>query len=139
MKIVAVPPAHLPDLIPQLLPLLHRAAERTGGRTDAAEIIRAVLNGTFVLWVALDAAGVLEGHFVTEVRQYPKCKMFVVHHCAMRPGSMEAFDAAMHPLVEEVARSAGCAGIEFMGRRGWRAHARKHGFTSEMTVFQKML
>jgi hypothetical protein len=88
------------------------------------------------LWVVVDENTVL-GHTITEIKQYPQCKMLVVQYCAMFPGTLEAVEPRMQELASSFAKDAGCAGIEFVGRPGWRNTAKQYGYTTQSVTYQK--
>jgi len=136
MDISLVPVGQIAAAVPAVLPYLQESAVWTRGRADTDDILRLVLNGQMQLWVVHDA-GVAMGHVVTEVKQYPRCKMFTIQYCAMVPGTMSAVEEKMQKLAEDAARSAGCAGIEFVGRPGWRHTARKYGYEVQSVMYQK--
>jgi hypothetical protein len=138
VNIRIVPVGRIAALLPQLLPYLAMSAEWSAGRATVDDILRIVLTGQAQLWVVTDVgADKIKGHLITEVKQYPRCKMFVVQYCAMATGAMEAVQDLMQYLAEQAARSAGCSGIEFIGRPGWRQTARNYGYTRESVSYQK--
>ena len=57
----------------------------------------------------------------------------------MEPGTLEKVDDQMQTLAHDVAVKSGCAGIEFVGRPGWRSVAKKHGYAVQSVVYQKFL
>ena len=119
MDISIVPPGQVAGLVPALLPYLQESQERSRGRVSADDILRFVLNGQMHLWAVHEKEQVF-GHIITEIKQYPQCKMLVVQYCAMKPWTMDLVSAKMHETAERFAKDAGCAGVEFVGRPGWR-------------------
>lgn len=136
MDISLVPVGQIAAAVPAVLPFLQESAEWTRGRASADDILRLVMNGQMQLWVVHNDRTAM-GHIVTEVKQYPQCKMFTVQYCAMVPGTMDAVEDKMQALAEEAARRAGCAGIEFVGRPGWRQTARTYGYEVQSVMYQK--
>ena len=136
MEISLIPPGQVALVVPALLPFLQQSQHWSRGRVTVDDILRFVLNGQMQLWV-VHGAGIVRGHVVTEIKQYPQCKMLTVQYCAMEPGSMQEVDAVMHDTAERFAQSAGCAGIEFVGRPGWRQTAKNHGYAVQSVVYQK--
>jgi hypothetical protein len=137
VSIHIIPVGRIAALLPQLLPYFAMWAVWSGGRATVDDILRIVLTGQAQLWAVSDEDGTIKGQLVTEVKQYPRCKMFVVQYCAMETGTMDAVQDLMQYLAEQAARSAGCAGIEFIGRPGWRQTARNYGYTRESVSYQK--
>jgi hypothetical protein len=79
----------------------------------------------------------IHGYVITEIKQYPQSKMFVIQYCAMEPNHMKYVDEVMHETADRFARDAGCAGVEFFGRPGWEPHVKKRGYTVKTVVFEK--
>lgn len=131
-----IPVGQIAAAVPAVLPYLQESAAWTRGRASADDILRFVLSGQMQLWVVHEA-NVAMGHIVTEVKQYPRCKMLAIQYCAMVPGTMEAVEDTMQTLAEDAARNAGCAGIEFVGRPGWRSTARAYGYEVQSVMYQK--
>lgn len=136
MEISLIPPGQVALVIPALLPFLQQSQKWARGRVTVDDILRFVLTGQMHLW-AVHQTGKILGHVVTEVKQYPQCKMLAVQYCAMEPGTMAEVDAVMHETAERFAKSAGCSGIEFVGRPGWRKTAKKHGYAVQSVMYQK--
>lgn len=136
MEISLILPGQVALVVPALLPFLQQSQKWSRGRATVDDILRFVLNGHMHLW-AVHKTGTIKGHVVTEVKQYPQCKMLAVQYCAIEPGLMHEVDAVMHDTAERFAKSAGCAGIEFVGRPGWRKTAKKHGYAVQSVMYQK--
>lgn len=136
MKTVLVPPGMVSNVIPALLPYLEKSEEWTRGRAKTDDILRFVLNGQMQLWVVHEN-NTAYGYLVTEVKDYPQCKMLVVQYCAGEPHHMQYVDDEIFDLLDRFAKDAGCAGVEFVGRPGWRKQADKHGFEVRSVVYQK--
>lgn len=136
MNISLVPAGQIAAAVPAVLPYLQESADWTRGRSNADDILRFVIGGQMQLWVVHDS-GVAMGHIITEVKQYPRCKMLTIQYCAMVPGTMEDVEENMQELAEGAALSAGCAGIEFVGRPGWRQTAQKYGYEVQSVMYQK--
>jgi hypothetical protein len=41
-------------------------------------------------------------------------------------------------LLDRFAKDAGCAGVEFVGRPGWRKQANKYGYSIQSVMYQKL-
>ncbi len=136
MKIALVPVSQLMSVVPALMPYLEESAEWTRGRAIVEDIVRFLLNGQMHLW-AVHKDGVVYGHVIAEVKPYPQCKMLTVQYCAGEPNHMQYVEDEMFAVLEEAAKSAGCAGIEFVGRPGWRKAATSHGFEVQSVMYQK--
>jgi len=136
MNMFLVPVGQVYTVLTPLLPYLLESAEWTKGRANADDLIRLVVTGQMQLWVVMDENTVL-GHTITEIKQYPQCKMLVIQYCAMEPGTLEKVEDHMQDLAARFAKDAGCDGIEFVGRPGWRNTAHKYGYTTQSVTYQK--
>lgn len=136
MKVSFVPVGGVAGVIPALLPHLNESAQRTRGRATTDDILQMVLSGQMQLWAVHDEQKIF-GHMITEIKVYPRCKVFAVQYCAMQPGTLEHADDAMQDVIAKVAKDAGCAGIEFVGRPGWRDTAKKYGYEVQSVMYQK--
>jgi hypothetical protein len=136
MKISFVPIGQVIGVMPSLYPFLMQSSEWSRGRVTVDDIVRFVLNGQMNLW-AVHEEDKGYGHIVTEVKQYPQCKMLAIQYCAMTPWTMERIEDDMQKLAERVAKDAGCVGIEFVGRSGWSKTSNKYGYTVQSVTYQK--
>ena len=136
MDITLVPFGSVAQLVPALLPYLHESQEWTRGRATVDDLLRLVLNGQMHLWVVFENEKIY-GHVITEVKEYPRCKMLTIQYCAMQPGTLDQINDKMQQIAMQVAKDAGCAGIEFIGRPGWRKTASKYGYSVQSVMYQK--
>ncbi len=136
MNISLVPTGQIAGVIPAVLPYLQESVLWARGRVSTDDLLRFVLNGQMQLWVAHES-GTVHGHIMTEIKQYPQCKMLTIQYCAMVPGTLEAVEVEMQDVAQRFAKDAGCAGIEFVGRPGWRATAKTYGYDVQSVMYQK--
>ena len=136
MDIFLVPPSNVAGLVPALLPYLKESEERTRGRALAEDLVDMVLAGRMQLWV-VEKEAIPYGHIITEIKEYPRCKMLTVQYCAMKPWTMDIVSEKMHSIAERFAKDAGCAGVEFVGRPGWRNVAKENGYEIQSVMYQK--
>lgn len=136
MDISLVPVGQVARAIPVLLPYLKVSEEWAHGRATVDDLIRFVLNGQMFLWVVFEDDKVY-GHVITEIKQYPQCKMLVIQYCAMDTGTLEKINPKMQEIAERFAKDAGCVGIEFVGRPGWKQTAREYGYAVQSVTYQK--
>jgi hypothetical protein len=136
MNVSLVPHGAIAGLVPTLLPHLRESAQWTRGRATVDDILYMVLSGQMQLWAAHDAQR-MYGHVITEIKTYPQCKMLTVQYCAMEPGALEQVEDIMQDVAARFAKDAGCAGIEFVGRPGWRTTAKKYGYEVQSVMYQK--
>jgi hypothetical protein len=136
MNISLVPYGSVSRVASALLPFLVESQNWTRGRATVDDLLRFVLNGQMQLW-AVHEESTLYGHVITEIKIYPQCKMLAVQYCAMQPGVMELVEDEMHDKAARFAKDAGCAGVEFVGRPGWRKTADKYGYEVQSVMYQK--
>lgn len=136
MDISLVPVGQVALAIPVLLPYLKASEDWAHGRATVDDLIRFVLNDQMFLWVVFEDDKVY-GHVMTEIKQYPRCKMLVIQYCAMEEGTLEKINPKMQEIAERFAKDAGCAGIEFVGRPGWKQTAREYGYAVQSVTYQK--
>lgn len=136
MDISFVPHGSVARFIPALLPYLYESQDWTRGRATVDDILRFILNGQMHLWVVYEGEKI-QGHVVTEIKEYPRCKMLTIQYCAMEPGTLDAINEKMQDVAARFAKDAGCAGIEFVGRPGWRKTASMYGYSVQSVMYQK--
>lgn len=136
MNISLMPVGQVAGVIPAVLPFLNESVAWARGRVVADDLLRFIINGTMQLWVVHED-NVVHGHVITEIKPYPQCKMLTIQYCAMQPGTLEKIEDTMQDVATRFAKDAGCAGIEFVGRPGWRDTAKKYGYSVQSVMYQK--
>ncbi len=138
LDIAFIPYGSIAGTIPAIMPYLVESAKRSRGRASVDDILRFLFSGEMQLWVVFDdETKEAHGHFITEFKQYPQCKMLVIQYAAMMPNHMDAIEDLMQKYAEDFAVKAGCNGIEFVGRPGWKKHAEKYGYTAQSVTYQR--
>lgn len=138
LKVAIIPFGQLAYVLPGLMPYFEKSEKWSKGRALVDDIIGFIYSGRMQLWAVYDEEDQrLYGYTITEIKDYPQCKMFVVQYCAAEPHCMKLVEDEMFFILESAARSAGCAGIEFFGRPGWEPHVKQHGYTSKTVVYEK--
>jgi len=136
MNISVVRVSQLLSVIPALMPYLAESAKWSRGRAIPEDIVRFLLNGQMLLLAVHDDDSVY-GHVICEVKAYPQCKMLTVQYCAGEPHHMHFVEDDMYALLDNLATQAGAAGIEFVGRPGWKKSAQSHGYEVQSVTYQK--
>ena len=77
------------------------------------------------------------GHVITEIKQYPQCKMLVIQYCAGEHNHMQFVEDKMYDVLDDFAKNTQCAGIELIGRPGWGKHVKKRGYEIQSVMYQK--
>lgn len=138
LEISLVPVGHISKTIPSLLGYLEESESWSRGRAKVDDILRFVLAGQMQLWVVFSQDEQrIYGHIITEVKQYPQCKMFVIQYCCIEPHYMQYVENQMQDIAERFAKDMDCKGIEFVGRPGWGKHIKKYGYDVQSVVYQK--
>lgn len=136
MDFSLVPYGMLFSALPQVLPHLEVSEGWTKGRATVDDILKFLFTGQMQLWVALDEKKIY-GHIITEVKQYPQCKMLVIQYCAGESNHMQFVEDKAYEILEKFAKANSCAGIELIGRPGWSRHVAKQGFETKSVMYQK--
>ena len=137
LDVSLVPYGLLTTAVGRIQKYVEIASKFSNGRSSPDDIVRAFYNNTYQLWVVMQNNSELIGFFATEVKMYPQYKMFVVHHMVIEPNHMAGVEVKIQELVSLFAKDHGCAGVEFVGRPGWRRFANKFGYTSSSVVYQR--
>ena len=138
LNISLVPYGALAKTVVAIMPYLEESAERSKGRSSVDDILKFLFTQQMALWVVYDEeTHEAHGHFITEVKQYPQFSMLVIQYAAMLPNHMEQIEDLMQEYAQAYAKNAGCRGIEFVGRPGWKKHAGKYGYQAQSVTYQK--
>jgi dTDP-D-glucose 4,6-dehydratase len=137
LDISLVPYGLITTVVGRIQKYVETAAKYSKGRSSADDIIRMFYNNTYQLWVVIQEDSGIIGFFATEVKIYPQCKMLTVQHTVIEPNHMAGIESRMQELATLFAKDHGCAGVEFVGRPGWKKHAGKFGYTSSSVVYQR--
>jgi len=138
LNISLVPYGGLSKAVMAIMPYLEESAERSRGRSSVDDILKFLFTGQMVLWVVFDEdTHQTHGHFITEIKQYPQSSMLVIQYAAMLNNHMDEIEDLMQEYAQTYAINAGCRGIEFVGRPGWKKHATKYGYQAQSVTYQK--
>lgn len=138
LKVGLVQFGQLNSVVPKLTPYLSKSEFWANGRAWIDDIIGFLYTGRMQLWAIYDSeTHEMYGYTITEIKDYPRCKMLVVQYCAAEPNHIQYSQEEMFNTLEAAAKSTGCKGIEFFGRPGWGPHAKKHGYTTKTVVYEK--
>ncbi len=133
-----VPSGQVSYMIPALLKNLEKSQFWTKGRANVDDIVRFILTQQMELWVLFDTeTSMVEGHVITEIKQYPQCKMLVVQYCAAEPHLLDEVGDKVFGILEKFGVAWGCSGVEFFGRPGWTPHVKRRGYETRTIVYEK--
>jgi len=138
LEITLIPTGYLAESLPNLLPYLKKSEAWDRGRTKVDDILRFVFTGQMQFWMVFSPEEkAVYGHIITEIKQYPQCKMLVIQYCSIEDNHMQYVEDRMQEIAESFAKDSGCAGIEFTGRPGWGKHISKYGYDVQSVVYQR--
>lgn len=137
-QISYVPYGRISPILPSLLYYLNKSEFWTHGRAVVDDILQYLYTGKMQLWAIYQAESQkIDAYIITEIKQYPQCKMFVWQYGAGEPGVTEQCDELVFDTLEHAAKDSGCAGLEVFGRPGWKPIAKKHGCTVNYVIYEK--
>lgn len=138
LELTLVPMGSVTQAVASIYPQLQKAAAITHGRSSVDDLVRAFYTGAYGLWLVFDTeTQKIHGFLATEVKQYPQLRMLTIQHCVMESGTLKKIEDRMQELAQRYARDTGCAGIEFVGRPGWRRYSKVKGYHSQSVVYQQ--
>jgi hypothetical protein len=138
LDISLIPNGKVSETIPALLSYLKESESWAKGRVTVDDIVRFIINGQMQLWVVFSPEEQKAyGHVITEVKQYPQCKMLTIQYCCIEANHMQYVEDKMQNIAERFAKEMQCVGIEFIGRPGWGKHIKKYGYDVQSVSYQK--
>ena len=119
MEITLVPSGHVVNVLPEVIPHLHRLAPRTNGRSTVDDILQGILSGANALWLAFEETegNKVYGVVITNVMTYPRIKTLNVFYAA--GNKLRLWQDPMMTVLKAYATDNQCSKIELTGRRGW--------------------
>jgi hypothetical protein len=135
LKLFFVLPGQIDDWELTIRPLLNRAADDSGERYTAEDILHRAKEGDMQIWVVMDDH-ILKALCVTEVTQYPKCKEMCI--VIMTGYEMHLWTFLLERL-ENIARESGCKRFKGYARPGWEKILRPYGYQKTHVILEKDL
>lgn len=133
MQISMVPLEYIEGLWPRVEPYMAQAAEHSGGRYTTEDILEALLNSVYMLWVAFDGEDV-KGAVATSFVVYPQKRMLHLTFCGGDEGM--TWKDPMLEMLQHWAYDNQCDGIEANGRLGWSGIFKNDGYKPLWQVFE---
>jgi hypothetical protein len=138
LAITHVPYGHIHEVYGHIVPFIAKAEGWTRGRLNMDDISASLFSDKVQLWLVFDSdTREVHGYLSTEIRDYPRCKQFVVLNCGGRDGSLDACVDTVFDTFEQYARDNGCDGIEIQGRAAWWKYIKDRGYASPMRSYYK--
>lgn len=134
MQVSMVPPEHIHTLWPQIEGYMVEAADYSGGRYEPVDILDALLNNVYTLWVAFTDEGEVKGAVATSFVNYPRKSLLHLTFCGGDEGM--AWKQPMLDMLQRWAYDNRCDGIEANGRLGWSEIFKEDGYKPLWQVFE---
>ncbi len=119
-----VPPAIVPAVWPQVLPMIKAALAHSGGEREPGDILQMLTTDAALLWLVMDPA--LVGCCVTNVAQWPRKKIATA--IIIAGDGWDDWGASLAEAVIAWARDLGCDALDGWGRDGWPKKLTPLGF-----------
>jgi hypothetical protein len=128
----------LSAVLPRVTQYFQKSEAWSRGRCRIDDIYRYLFSQEMQLWLVHNPElQDMVGYVITQIKQYPQCRMLVLLYCAGETQHMHFVEDEMYQKLEDFAKAEKCSGIEFYGRPGWTKSARAHGYTSQSIVYEK--
>ena len=134
IEVSIVPKEHVDLFWGQVEVLLKPAVNYSHGRYLIEDVYNAIVEGTYILWVAYDDGRII-GSAITQIIAYPQKKMLGVAFWGSNE-PIESYGPQLLNLLQQYAREAGCMGIEGYGRFGWSRMLKDYGYKKIHEVFE---
>ncbi len=120
----------------EIEPVLKPAMTFEDGKYDLDDVWQMIKDEKAHCWIAFDGETIY-GAAITQIVDYPKKSMLLVLCLAGK--DFHLWDNIVKDFFVPYAREARCAGIEFLGRKGWVKRAAKLGFKPVHYVYELSL
>lgn len=134
MQVILVPRQEIPNIWAEAVAYLRPAFERVANRTDEVDIYEQLLNGAQDLWIILDDEGEVTGFVATKIYDEPHARV-LLFYAGGGQNVLKRADEIL-PIFESFAKDMGCAMMEIVGRKGWKA-LEQYGFEEKAVVYEK--
>ena len=114
----AIPPAHIAEVLPMVLPLMEAICERSAERYSVPGMIDRFVKGEWILWIVWD--GSVRAIVGTELyRDVSGLKCCMIRFAT---GRQAATWTHLLAEIEDWARENGCRRLDMLARKGWAKH-----------------
>jgi hypothetical protein len=135
MIVIAVPPADIPAIWPQVRAGAAKMCRAALGLYTADDILNRLIGGQWILLQVHDGGQVIAS-IVAQVSQGSR-KVFEIGFCWGT--RMAEWSDDVYRALETIARELKCDTIALNGRPGWRNEARSRGFKVKSVTYAKEL
>jgi len=120
-----VPTEQLVQVWEEVMPMIERALQYTGGRFTMQNVLADLLTGNQTLWIAIEDQEII-GCTTISITQYPGLKALVYEHLGGE--NVTRWLDEGHRVCSHYAKHLGCTVLECQGRSGWKPFLEKLGY-----------
>ena len=133
MRVSTVPKESVKYIWKDVERVLKKSADTAEGKVGLIDVLKGILDGTYVLWVVFDNDEVVAS-FTTRIIEYPQRRSMALDWVG---GSRmkEWQDAAMDKITQFAVLN-NCQHLEGYGRKAWGRALKKYGFYPEYIAFR---
>ena len=134
MKFSAVPKEAVKYIWKDVERVLEKSVNTATGKAELIDVLKGILDGTYVLWVVLDDDNKLIAAMTTRIIEYPRHRSMALDWVG---GSRmkEWLDMGMKIIIDFATKN-GCNSLEGYGRKAWGRALKKHGFYEDYIAFR---
>ena len=134
-KVLIVKPENIPDIWPDVRPLLEEALEHSVGELHPSDILRMLLNEREFLWIGIDD-NKIQSVLIAESIKYPrKQTLRIVIWTVSKESDFNKWIPYLY-LIEDFGRTLNCTHLEAWARKGL---VRKLKWDHEYSVISKTI
>ena len=134
-KVLIVKPENIPDIWPDVSPLLEEALEHSVGELHPSDILRMLLNEREFLWIGIDD-NKIQSILIAESIKYPrKQTLRIVIWTVSKESDFNKWIPYLY-LIEDFGRTLNCTHLEAWARKGL---VRKLKWDHEYSVISKAI
>lgn len=131
-----VPTQEVNRVWPVVEPYLAKAAALSRGRMAINDIFERLIDGRWSLMVAVDGGQII-GALTLRIVSYPRMNILEGLYLAGEVHRYQDWLEPMNRAVDEAARKAGCAKVEFVGLPGWGKMLEATGYERTFVCYEK--
>ncbi len=135
MYVSMIPPEAFVIVAKDAEQMLAPAVALSNGRENMESVWTRLLSEDYQLWMFFDEKNSPEGALVTRVEQYPLKKM--LNLLFIGGANLEGWHEELLSTLEDYAKKTGCAGMETVGRMGWKRFLKDFGWEATHVVCEK--
>lgn len=137
MIFTIVPKEQLPHVWHDVVKVLEKSVDTSGGKFQMIDILKGILDDLYVLWVVIDDKDEIVAAATTRLIVYPgKLGMALDWVGGTR---MKEWSDLLMETIMEYARAHNCTHIEGYGRKAWGRYLAKYQFNPEYIAYRMEL